>query len=49
MTNFSRADLSGANLKGSYQGQTQFRGANLSGAVWTDGKVCAAGSIGSCS
>ncbi|PTN36380.1 pentapeptide repeat-containing protein [Desulfonatronum sp. SC1] len=35
---FYEADLSGANLTG----------ADLSKAIWTDGKVCAFGSIGQC-
>ena len=38
------ADLSGATVRG-----TDFGGADLSGATWTDGKrVCAEGSIGQC-
>jgi len=28
--------------------QVDFRGANLEGAVWIDGRVCAKGSIGEC-
>jgi uncharacterized protein YjbI with pentapeptide repeats len=39
----SYADLSGANLEGA-----NLYGAWLSGAVWTDGRVCAEGSLGAC-
>jgi uncharacterized protein YjbI with pentapeptide repeats len=39
----SHAYLMGANLQNSRQD-----GANFSGAVWTDGRVCREGSIGDC-
>jgi len=53
MANLSKANLMDANLSGA-----NLRGANLNGAIllkakfdnatWTDGRVCAAGSIGEC-
>jgi len=39
----SYADLHGANLQGA-----ALTGADLSRAIWTDGRVCAVGSVGSC-
>jgi uncharacterized protein YjbI with pentapeptide repeats len=42
--NLSGANLSGALLSGAYLSG----GADLSGAIWTDGRVCAEGSVGSC-
>ena len=36
--NLTRADLTGANLTG----------AELAGTVWTDGRICEEGSLGSC-
>jgi len=36
--NLTRADLTGANLTG----------AELTGTVWTDGRICEEGSLGSC-
>jgi len=47
---FSRANLQGANFTGSnVPTSVNFAGADLSGATWVDGLVCAAGSIGKCS
>lgn len=48
-----RADLSGANMrKASLRlaniNGAAFDGANLDGAIWTDSRICLAGSIGSC-
>jgi hypothetical protein len=40
----SFADLTGANLTGA-----DLEGANFSSTIWTDGKICAQDSIGSCS
>lgn len=50
----SGADLSGANLSsgdlfGASIAGANLAGANFSGANWTDGTLCAEGSIGSCS
>ncbi len=46
--NLLDADLRGANLKGAnLQGAILIK-ANLSNATWTDGRVCAEGSIGKC-
>jgi len=42
------ADFRGANLTGASVTGLQLGGADLSEAVWTDGRVCAAGSIGTC-
>ncbi len=41
--NLTNVDLRGANLAGAYMFET-----NLSGATWTDGTICKAGSIGRC-
>jgi uncharacterized protein YjbI with pentapeptide repeats len=46
--NFVDARLQGANLKGADLTGARFDSADLEGAVWTDGRVCAAGSVGSC-
>jgi hypothetical protein len=51
--NLERADLSEANLKMAGLRLSGIRAANLDraildGAVWTDGRVCAAGSVGQC-
>ena len=46
--NLFRADLSGANLFGVNLFATNLSGANLTGATWTDGRICAEGSIGQC-
>jgi hypothetical protein len=48
-----RADLTGANLKMSNLRQSGMTGANIDlaifdGAIWKDGMVCSAGSIGRC-
>ena len=47
---FSDADLRGANFTGSTLpfGKINFSNTKLSGAIWTDGLVCAEGSIGNC-
>ena len=46
---FSRANLQGANFIGSnVPASVKFAGADLSGATWVDGLVCAMGSIGNC-
>jgi hypothetical protein len=45
---FRNANLTGANFKGAQINGANFAGANLSGAVWTDGRICATPSIGSC-
>ena len=45
---FSNANLSGANFTGSTVTGANFSGANLAGAKWTDGRVCATPSVGSC-
>jgi len=42
----TKASLRGANLKGAILSKTTLQGADLSGATWTDGRVCAEGSIG---
>jgi uncharacterized protein YjbI with pentapeptide repeats len=56
--NLSGANLSGANLSNAWLvdsnlskakiTKTIFDGATLDGAVWTDGKLCADGSMGMC-
>jgi uncharacterized protein YjbI with pentapeptide repeats len=46
--NFLDADLSGANLRGANVLGAIFVAARLDKAVWTDGRVCAEGSIGEC-
>ena len=44
------ANLSGANLFGAYApgDSLKLEGAVLAGAIWFDGRVCAAGSVGAC-
>lgn len=42
-SNMSRSNLSGSNFMGS-----NLSGSNFSGATWTDGRVCANGSVGEC-
>ena len=42
------SDLSNADLSGATLGEADFTRANLSGAIWTDRRVCAAGSLGRC-
>ena len=44
----SGADLSYANLRGARLEQTQLNGARLDKAIWTDGSLCAPGSLGKC-
>jgi len=46
--NFQNADLEEANLKGAKIDGAIFSGAELEYATWTDGRVCAEGSIGGC-
>jgi uncharacterized protein YjbI with pentapeptide repeats len=47
--NFTRSNLSSANFQGAQMDKaTLFIHAKLDGAIWTDGRVCAAGSDGSC-
>ncbi|WP_428605383.1 pentapeptide repeat-containing protein [Sedimenticola sp.] len=46
--NLLDADLSGANLRGANLENTIFIAAKLDNATWTDGRVCAVGSIGEC-
>jgi uncharacterized protein YjbI with pentapeptide repeats len=48
--NLSDADLRGSNLRGSIieQAGVQLSRAKLTGAVWTDGRVCANDSVGEC-
>jgi hypothetical protein len=56
--NLEGADLEGANLEDAScekanlnkarLGGVKLEGANLEDAVWSDGKVCAKGSVGSC-
>jgi len=47
-TNFKNADLEEANLKGANVTGAIFSNAELEFATWTDGRVCAEGSIGGC-
>lgn len=42
------ADLSYADLRGAKLGGTRLQGARLGQAIWTDGRVCAAHSVGEC-
>jgi len=46
--NFLDANLEGANLQGAKIGRVIWTAANLSGTIWIDGRVCAAGSKGEC-
>lgn len=46
--NFVDAKLQGANLKGADLTGALFESADLAGATWSDGRVCAAGSVGAC-
>jgi uncharacterized protein YjbI with pentapeptide repeats len=48
--NLSNADLRGSNLKGATLDKegVQWSGAKLTGATWTDGRVCGADSVGEC-
>lgn len=45
---FVNADLRGADLTGAELTSVNWSGAILSDAIWTDGRVCATGSVGSC-
>lgn len=47
-TDFTNADLTNADLKGAMLKSTLFVGSNLSQAIWTDGRMCAIGSVGTC-
>ncbi len=42
------ADLRGADLRGAVLGTASLDGARLESAIWVDGAVCAAGSVGAC-
>lgn len=42
------ADLSYANLLGADLGESRLEGAVLDRAIWTDGRICVIGSIGTC-
>ena len=44
----SGADLSGANLRYAVIRDTRLDGTRLDQAVWSDGRTCAAGSVGTC-
>lgn len=46
--NLMDANLSGANLRGANLSGTLLLKTKLDNATWTDGRVCAAGSIGEC-
>ena len=46
--NFVDADLRGANLRGANLTDAIFIGAKMANATWSDGRVCAAGSVGEC-
>ena len=47
-TSLLDADLRGANLRGANLQDAILIKANFSGATWSDGRVCAEGSIGEC-
>ncbi|MCU7833733.1 MAG: pentapeptide repeat-containing protein [gamma proteobacterium symbiont of Taylorina sp.] len=47
-TIFTKADMSYANLTGAKGSKVKFSGANLSNAIWFDGRICAKGSVGQC-
>jgi uncharacterized protein YjbI with pentapeptide repeats len=49
-TNLSGADLRGSNLQGAFivGVGTMLDGAQLTGATWTDGRICGADSVGTC-
>jgi len=47
-TNFSNANLAGADFSNALIQDVNFSGADLSGATWTDGRICATPSRGSC-
>jgi hypothetical protein len=44
----TRSDLSYANLRGARLAGARLTGADLDQAIWTDGRVCAEGSVGEC-
>ncbi len=44
----TRSDLSYANLRGARLAGARLTGANLDQAIWTDGRICAQGSVGRC-
>lgn len=46
--NLQNANLQGAKLLNANLKSADFTGATLTGATWTDGRECAAGSIGVC-
>lgn len=46
--NLKNADLEDANLKGAKIKGANFSGAELEFATWTDGRICAEGSVGGC-
>jgi hypothetical protein len=46
--NLARADLSYADLTGTDLNQARLDGAILDRAIWTDGRTCASGSVGTC-
>lgn len=46
--NFYHADLDEANLKGANIKNANFKNAELEYATWTNGRLCAEGSIGGC-
>jgi uncharacterized protein YjbI with pentapeptide repeats len=46
--NLMDADLTGANLRGANLNGAFFLKARLGNVIWTDGKVCAEGSVGEC-
>ena len=48
MASFKGANLFEANLTGANITNAVFDEANLSHAIWVDGKVCALGSVGKC-
>ncbi len=45
---FINCNLKGVNFQGSEFNNVSFDGSDLSGAIWTDGRICATGSIGVC-
>jgi uncharacterized protein YjbI with pentapeptide repeats len=45
---FSNARLAGANLTGARFVTVDWSGADLGGATWSDGRLCADGSLGRC-
>jgi uncharacterized protein YjbI with pentapeptide repeats len=48
-TDFTRANLSGSDLTGAKDlHRAKLSNANLSEAIWRDGRICSAGSIGTC-